>query len=367
MRKMKAQRDSQGLGDKQSDDKDGADDASDGTESMKQALEFYTESVSYIDNASHAESVDTRDRSKKEQKSRKASKSRPTNENFERNRSYGYIYLIICVLIIVTFVLFLESMKFSTYAVQSSRTDWGSNESQDRGSDSKKSSLMRSDFMPSDLTRRIDLLRSIVGRVSDSRDFLKPKTPQYLALDWLAKFDQRNLDIPTDKMDGPETRKLVQRYALATIYYATRGELWSRKLNFMSPDDECDWNESEGQGVFMGAGLCKDGKFITTLALWNNNLQETIPPEIGLLTSLKFLSLYNNKLKGPVPTQGLKNLSTNLEVLFLHGNNIVSNFDFMCSPARLNSFRSDCLDDGVICSCCDVCCSSIDKQCIVKE
>ncbi len=57
---------------------------------------------------------------------------------------------------------------------------------------------------------------------------------------------------------------------------------------------------------------------LTTLRLHNNQLTGTIPMEIGNLTSLKYLYLYENQLSGAIP-ESINNLSQ-MDILYLHNN-----------------------------------------------
>ena len=63
-------------------------------------------------------------------------------------------------------------------------------------------------------------------------------TPQGKAIWWLAEED--GLEV-----DPAESEVLVQRYALAVIFYATGGETWIHKAHFLSNMSVCDWNERD--------------------------------------------------------------------------------------------------------------------------
>ena len=56
------------------------------------------------------------------------------------------------------------------------------------------------------------------------------------------------------------------------------------------------------------------------LALYNNELTGSLPPEIGNLTNLTYLNLYDNQLTGSLP-QEIGNL-TNMTMLKLHYNEL---------------------------------------------
>jgi len=117
-----------------------------------------------------------------------------------------------------------------------------------------------------------------------------PGSPQNEALYWLAN----------DTFQGYYTEdKLIQRYALATIFYSTNGNSWMNSSMWLDDGDECDrWWQSIG-----GISCDSTTGGITSLGLGSNNLKGTIPPETGLLTSLLELDLSENDLKGTIPTQ----------------------------------------------------------------
>ena len=181
-------------------------------------------------------------------------------------------------------------------------------------------------------------------------------TPQNAALNWLATTDQRQL--------VPDDPHLIQRYVLATLYFATNADEWptgdgwtdpavesgtgeeifgivndgisdqavvvpnsqlvppqpppgkggwKKVHHFLSDMHECDW--SEGGGV----RSCDDKGYVTDLSLWNN-LRGRIPSELGQLTQLKVLYLQRNHLVGTLP-ETFGNL-VNLQYLGLAHNRI---------------------------------------------
>jgi len=65
--------------------------------------------------------------------------------------------------------------------------------------------------------------------------------PQRMAMEWILGANNTHLD-PDNQRD-----QIAQRYILATLYYSTLGENWTRSGNFLSSGDECKWY---GQSVF---------------------------------------------------------------------------------------------------------------------
>jgi hypothetical protein len=107
-------------------------------------------------------------------------------------------------------------------------------------------------------------------------------SPQHRALNWLANVDPAQLDFEDTGLD-----QLLQRYVLTVVYYATGGENWEYQYNFLSISNVCDWN-MEIEGDIWGAS-CFDHINVGNLYLEDNNLQGTIPRDIGLIPNLEYL------------------------------------------------------------------------------
>ncbi len=99
-------------------------------------------------------------------------------------------------------------------------------------------------------------------------------------------------------------------YPLVALYSGTDGPNWTNATNWAS-----DALLSEWYGVTTDA----DGR-VTELNLRDNNLQGTIPTELGLLANLKELYLYGNQLTGTIPTE--LGLLANLKTLDLRENQL---------------------------------------------
>jgi hypothetical protein len=117
-----------------------------------------------------------------------------------------------------------------------------------------------------------DLSELISSASSDGGQALATSsTPQNMALEWLA--GNPNLANYTDQQK-------VQRYALATIYYSTKGDSWASNDFWISNADACDkWYQFNDTTID-----CKSNGSVSYLDLSNNNLQGTIPREIGMLS-----------------------------------------------------------------------------------
>ena len=247
-----------------------------------------------------------------------------------------------------------------TSAVQSTATTKQQSMYETMQSMAKEGGSLVASLGSADAATRLYQLRQQLATISHPDTLaIGSVTPQNAALSWLANIDQRQL-----ALNDPH---LTQRYALATLYFATNADEWptvdgwadsvvesdSRGKNvaiandgnnepgdasamilnsqlvpprpppgksgwkkrhyFLSNMHECDW--SEGGGV----RSCDDEGFVTDLSLWNN-LRGRIPSELGQLTQLKVLYLQRNHLVGTLP-ETFGNL-VNLQYLGLAHNRI---------------------------------------------
>jgi len=113
--------------------------------------------------------------------------------------------------------------------------------------------------------------------------------------------------------------------ALKALYKTTNGDNWTNKTgwtvliaNRNSPPTNCNFNSLLG----VKTSTINNGR-VAELSIGVNNLNGTLPAELGNLTYLKHLDLTGNKLKGNIPAQ-LGNL-TNLTLLDLYENQLSGN------------------------------------------
>ena len=122
-------------------------------------------------------------------------------------------------------------------------------------------------------------------------------TPQFTAARWIISSD------PAGTRSGDDPR-LVQRYVLATFYYATnKDNNWKRCYEdhkfcnpgeaFLSEADECEWS---------GVTCDDETRMITGLEMQSNSLQGFIPSELGSLNSLLLLDLSQNEIGSTIPS-----------------------------------------------------------------
>jgi hypothetical protein len=134
---------------------------------------------------------------------------------------------------------------------------------------------------------------SILSAVTSATTLLAPTTPQGTAFLWIVNDDPARLD-PC----SADPERIVQRYALAALYYSTVGGEWTDGTGWLTDPDECAW-----AGVACSADGGGGGSFrvVTGVVLGENNLQGALPSEVGALSSLEELDVFDNAIGGTVP------------------------------------------------------------------
>lgn len=183
----------------------------------------------------------------------------------------------------------------------------------------------------------------LMGSSSDKGQALvNIHTPQFRAYAWLVT--------DSSYAQGYPTQRLLQRYALATLYYSTIGPLWRNSDKWMSLSDECEW---------YGVSGCQKNSTITTINgnsvssinLEANRLSGPVPPDLFEFLNLKILNLANNDLTGPIPNEIAWHP---FEVIDLAENQFTSIPSEMSTMKTLNhlflqgnAFGSQTLPDGI--------------------
>jgi hypothetical protein len=149
-------------------------------------------------------------------------------------------------------------------------------------------------------------LDQLIPEYSQAPAQTMPGSPQGKALSWL-KSDPA--------VEDYSDFKTLQRFALATLFYATGGVNWISNANWLDYNqNECEWFSSPENGdenVPCGGA----GEQITSLSLQDNGMAGTLPNELAILTDLLDMHFENDDLSGTIPTR--YGLLTNLETLQL--------------------------------------------------
>ena len=134
--------------------------------------------------------------------------------------------------------------------------------------------------------------RTILGEYSEPWTFALPNLPQMKSLQWLVFQDSTLSTTPVDE------KRLVQRHALMTLFYACNGDDWGR-LFAINPrwDELVETNECAFTGI-----TCDEMGSIVAIDAAQSQLVGQLPNEIGLLTHLTSLYLYLNELEGTLPS-----------------------------------------------------------------
>ncbi|CAB9513778.1 Leucine Rich Repeat [Seminavis robusta] len=126
------------------------------------------------------------------------------------------------------------------------------------------------------------------------------RSPQAQAFNW---------SIHDPRFENYTDWKLVQRFALACLYFSTGGQThWTEKGNWLSYEiDEAKWFWSRSTFPFVRLAynlINETSEELSNFWLVNNRLNGTIPPEFFLLTSIRSIDLSGNQnLSGSIPSQ----------------------------------------------------------------
>ncbi|CAB9514816.1 Leucine Rich Repeat [Seminavis robusta] len=132
--------------------------------------------------------------------------------------------------------------------------------------------------------------------------FQDQTSPQSLAYRWVSK--------DPDLSSYNNSRRL-QRFALATLYFATEGEEWNDQnwLHYGTEKNECTWFTMEDDSLYpefsseYDLNPCSNDMEYVFLTAWDNGLGGTLPPELSLLTKLQIIDLSTATTAGTIPTE----------------------------------------------------------------
>ena len=90
---------------------------------------------------------------------------------------------------------------------------------------------------------------------------------------------------------------MLQRYVLRVLYHSTGGDNWTDSASWFGASSVCQWTTFD-------LSCNGNGQQVDRIYLVDDNLQGTIPDELGQLTALTYLSLWQNQeLTGTIPSQ----------------------------------------------------------------
>lgn len=190
------------------------------------------------------------------------------------------VYLLSAIMVCSGFAYYIEVLKIDTYQAylpsdktaekpvdNTVVTSTGVNaDPETRALETRYANkMLKADAVPTGADAKFIGFQEILSSYFNDRTDLQTEgTFQYKALFWLSHHDAMAFVVPSSKA---ELDHLVQRYALATFYFATCGNEWSFSDHFMTGLHECEWHVGNpaDKGLF-GASQCEGGK-VTSLIL----------------------------------------------------------------------------------------------------
>ena len=123
-----------------------------------------------------------------------------------------------------------------------------------------------------EITPPIPLYELLVAAYPDGEDALQdPSSPQSAAFEWM--LSSANSGVTSN-------RRLMQRYALATLYYSTQGSIWETSTNWLSSNHECTWYTA----ALDPNDICDSSGNYVRIELPGNNLLGILPMELLMLS-----------------------------------------------------------------------------------
>mmetsp|Transcript_10079 Transcript_10079/g.18381 ORF Transcript_10079/g.18381 Transcript_10079/m.18381 type:complete len:503 (+) Transcript_10079:219-1727(+) len=168
-------------------------------------------------------------------------------------------------------------------------------------------------------------------------------TTEYTAWQWLLDMDS----VMTMNEQCTNPVRVLQRYALASVYLETHGHTWNVQGKWLQSEyHECEWyriqcgnKTSTNNNDDSNNHDNEEQLVVTELDLSRNRLFGTIPTVIGLLTNLQVLSLWRNALSGTIPWTSVVSRLTQLKTLDVEENRLTGPIVVSTVPASLEEFR----------------------------
>lgn len=216
----------------------------------------------------------------------------------------------------------------------------------------------------------LENLISTIGPLNSWQGFRNKSSPQFKAMEWILykdpmkiveKYSAQNASSSTHY--GSFRLHVIQRFVLASLFYATGGEEWMNNSFWLSETNECNWTgiRCDSYRSFphetSQSSSSSEENAVTHVHLSNNNLYGMIPQDISAMRHLRFFIVSENSLTGTIPSW-LANLES-LDELRLEYNKFSGEVPAGLCQLELQSLTTDCASNGSItCSCCTQCFSN---------
>ena len=142
-----------------------------------------------------------------------------------------------------------------------------------------KETELQPSFMPSYSSNpssgpSMNPIKNVLLSAKVSEDALNDEdSPQGKVYLWVSTQDLINPPLEP----GEDDDQIIQRFVLATFYYATGGDGWTNKEGWLGGSNECNWYKVICSGSV---------RMVTRLFPSSNNLVGSIPSEVGQLKRL---------------------------------------------------------------------------------
>jgi hypothetical protein len=166
-------------------------------------------------------------------------------------------------------------------------------------------------ILPSQAPTSIEgVVMSLLVEETNNAILSDSESPQSMAFQWL---------LDDDRLPQFNDEQVKQRFALATLYFATKGHDWevnTNWLNYSVPGYLAEFfNPTDPLPT-----KCDKRGFYQHLWLDKNNLAGSLPNELFMLTSLRTMSIGFNALTGGIPSRvGLLQKLEGLAIFFTAG------------------------------------------------
>ena len=131
--------------------------------------------------------------------------------------------------------------------------------------------------------------------VSGSNSLNEMSSPVFKAYDWMLRNDSISLQETSSEM-------LKERFVLAILYFATGGAQWNQKLNFLSAENICNWNNS-GEKHDLSVGVFCDGQSRTKQIYLGKLILGSFDRVMSVVNSNHLVNEVGNNLEGTVPVE----------------------------------------------------------------
>lgn len=163
-------------------------------------------------------------------------------------------------------------------------------------------------------------LEELIYTFSSVESLRNITSPQYKAMTWMITLEKQYNNNTNATVSCHNNKDLLrQAYVMAVLYYSLNGDEWHTNREWLSSTTNiCGWYSS----YHKYRSICDQNGMLRLLHLDNNNLNGTLPTELGHLSlHLREINFERNQIHGNIPSEfsGM----TRLQLLSLSQNNLI--------------------------------------------